>query len=321
MMEMLSKVLEQLSSLSLGHGLGSRVEEVLDDVEPIDPVSVDNAPVNDAPANDTPVNEVPGEETPADEILPYAVLEDSIKSILAALHDKQGIFSMEEARDIVDPLVALLKVMVSDEFLESTDKSESTYHSWCETKTKQDLAQLRKNLVTVQGMALCAQKLTLNDSGTKARRMGGGVLVSHARMRSWHLPNGSLSIISLERLRQSQQRRQRRRVRPLRALDSAQESADAAVDADTEIRIRYFPGTGQPRQGFQAILRQTSCNQGTFNAVPRLFAYNILPVGSRVFSLVSEGKMTEFQEMLRSETASLRDQDEFGASLLMVRYG
>lgn len=312
MMVMLSQMMEHLTQLSLKHKSSARMQEVQDDAQLIDEMPVDNVPVD---------------ETPADEILPYGVLEDSINSILVALHDKQGIFSLEEARDIVEPLAALLNVMVSDMFLASMETSTSTYERWCETCTKEDLARLRKSLVTLQGMALSAQKFTVNERGTKTRPMMGiveGGTVLHAQVRSCDLAIGSFSILTFERLRHRQQWRQRRHVRPLRAIlgsaHKSAESADATIDVDREIRIRYFSRPGQPRQGFQAIMRQSSGDRGTFNSIPKLFTYNILPKSSPVFTLVYEGRMAEFQEMLRSGTASLRDQDEFGASLLMVRY-
>ncbi|GAB1318058.1 hypothetical protein MFIFM68171_08268 [Madurella fahalii] len=70
------------------------------------------------------------------------------------------------------------------------------------------------------------------------------------------------------------------------------------------------------QQGFHATTWQYHNRQGTFNVIPRLFINNIIPYGSRVFTLVEEGRITEFREMLRLGQASLRDHDEFGASLL-----
>jgi hypothetical protein len=45
---------------------------------------------------------------------------------------------------------------------------------------------------------------------------------------------------------------------------------------------------------------------------------NVLPAASPVFSIVRNGQLKEFQTLLREGKASLRDQDEFGASLLFV---
>lgn len=58
--------------------------------------------------------------------------------------------------------------------------------------------------------------------------------------------------------------------------------------------------------------------QGTYNAIPRLWLNILLSTDSWVFTVVKQGRMAEFQEMLRLGKASLRDYDELGASLLFV---
>lgn len=162
----------------------------------------------------------------------------------------------------------------------------------------------------------------------KTTRRVGTLTNVHFNIREYDLSLGTLSIISVERLRQRQQTQQRRRrqkkqqKRRMSALPDASvppESMDV-VDKEAETRICFVPRSELPRQGFQAIMRQYSDDRGTFNTVPRLLVNNILPLGSRVFSLVRYGRVSEFQEMLRLGTASLRDQDEFGASLLFVSY-
>lgn len=139
---MLNQVLEQISRLSLRNGIDASAKEAQDDKQPMD-------------------------DTPAEEILPYAVLEECIESILTALHNKQGVFSLNEARGMADSLLSLLETMVSDVFLESAATSVSTYQHWCETCTKRDLAQLRRNLMAVQGIALSAQRIAVNENSEK----------------------------------------------------------------------------------------------------------------------------------------------------------
>lgn len=63
---------------------------------------------------------------------------------------------------------------------------------------------------------------------------------------------------------------------------------------------------------------QTYSYEGTFSPIPQLFTYDILPTEYYVFNVVKEGKLEELQALLRESKASLRDQDEFGASLLHV---
>lgn len=92
------------------------------------------------------------------------------------------------------------------------------------------------------------------------------------------------------------------------------------VDEAEEItaQIQFVPRIGLMQEGFHATIQQYHDRWGTYNTIPRLSINNIIPFGSRVFTLVEEGRMAEFQEMLRLGQASLRDYDEFGASLLFV---
>ncbi|KIH94030.1 hypothetical protein SPBR_05949 [Sporothrix brasiliensis 5110] len=158
MIDMLNQILEQLSRLSVERDVGARVEELRDEQG--------NQQSDDVQGNDDAQKDMQSiDDMPAEDVLPYAMLKDSITSILTALHNKQGVFSLDEAADIGDALVALLQTMASDAFLASAATSVSTYQHWCETGTKRDLAQLRKNLKTVQGIALSSQKVSVNEKG------------------------------------------------------------------------------------------------------------------------------------------------------------
>lgn len=59
-------------------------------------------------------------------------------------------------------------------------------------------------------------------------------------------------------------------------------------------------------------------SRGRTSSIPRFSVNFIRPVGSPVFELVLEGRVEEFLQMLQSGTASVRDHDEYGASLLHV---
>jgi hypothetical protein len=76
--------------------------------------------------------------------------------------------------------------------------------------------------------------------------------------------------------------------------------------------------TSQARHGIMVNIRQTHTSDGVFSAIPHLIAYNVLPADSPVFSIVRQGRLPEFQALLREGKVSLRDQDEYGAPLLFV---
>lgn len=56
------------------------------------------------------------------------------------------------------------------------------------------------------------------------------------------------------------------------------------------------------------------------SSISRLEINRVIPSDSKVFTLVSEGRLEELEEMLQQGKASLRDFDENGASLLFVSY-
>ena len=56
------------------------------------------------------------------------------------------------------------------------------------------------------------------------------------------------------------------------------------------------------------------------SSISRLEINRVIPSDSKVFTLVSEGRLEELCEMLQQGNASLRDFDENGASLLFVSY-
>lgn len=176
MIGILNQMLEQLSRLSLERDVGARVEELREEQE--------SQESDEVQGNDEAQKDMQSiDDMPAEEILPYAMLKESIKSILTALHNKQGVFSLDEAADIGDSLLALLQTMASDAFLASAATSVSTYQHWCETCTKRDLAQLRENLKTVQGITLSSQKLSVNEKGERFPMINNNNEVFNIKLR------------------------------------------------------------------------------------------------------------------------------------------
>ena len=82
--------------------------------------------------------------------------------------------------------------------------------------------------------------------------------------------------------------------------------------------VTLYSGRSQARRAMRLDMSQTHSYHGVFSAIPHLLVYNVLPAGSPVFSIVRNGRLQEFQALLREGKASLRDQDEYGAPLLFV---
>jgi hypothetical protein len=135
---MLNQLLEQISGLSLHKDSGTRVVEEVND-------------------NGRLLDEVPGEDIPQnDELL------ECVNTILGAIRDKEGIFSLQEVKDLADALVFLLETVASDQSIIPASKSMSTCGHQCEIGTKRDVADLRRNLVAVKGIILSSRSISVN---------------------------------------------------------------------------------------------------------------------------------------------------------------
>jgi hypothetical protein len=91
-----------------------------------------------------------------------------------------------------------------------------------------------------------------------------------------------------------------------------------AYHEETTTSISLVPRLAHSRQAFTLSSRKSTGYHGVFSSIPQLAINRILPADSPVFSMVSKGRLDEFQTLLREGEASLRDHDEYGASLLHV---
>ncbi|KAK0722619.1 hypothetical protein B0T26DRAFT_749992 [Lasiosphaeria miniovina] len=78
---------------------------------------------------------------------------------------------------------------------------------------------------------------------------------------------------------------------------------------------------GDTQEDLDQMRHTLRCLQGILLSSSRIAVnprpvVNVLPIGSPVFTLVEQGRLVQFKEMLMRGEASLRDQDEFGVSLL-----
>ncbi len=105
-------------------------------------------------------------------------------------------------------------------------------------------------------------------------------------------------------------------------LDTANRSEDGDSIEDFIAKLTYLPrkSTGTSSM-FMATVEQRMVRNGFSCSIPRLQANLVLPRGSLVFQLVREGRLPEFEALLRDGRASLRDHDSLGNSLLAVRTG
>lgn len=83
------------------------------------------------------------------------------------------------------------------------------------------------------------------------------------------------------------------------------------------MRVSFLPAD---LKSFRMIVASTfyEAFSDTSSCISHLVVNRVVPAGSRVFDVVRQGQLQELLEMIQRGEASLKDHDEYGASLLMV---
>jgi len=87
---------------------------------------------------------------------------------------------------------------------------------------------------------------------------------------------------------------------------------------DDTITLSFMPRLCTKRRMLTVTVSRQAFAKGSFSGIAHISANNIIPNDSRVFDVVRSGNLLGLQKMLREGTASLRDHDECGQSLLCV---
>lgn len=99
---------------------------------------------------------------------------------------------------------------------------------------------------------------------------------------------------------------------------SDDDNAPSEMKDDFIATMSFMPKRSTSNKVFSLSVQCCTHSSGSSSSIPRFSVNFIRPVESPVFQLVHEGHMQEFLQMLQSGTASVRDHDEYGASLLHV---
>jgi hypothetical protein len=311
---LLRQMLQQLTGLSLGVQGPSRVVEVQDD-------GVTRSPLHE----EAHLADLKSEQ-------PCKELTDIITRLCNRVTDNelQGRIVLREAQDIICDLLLALEVMKSEEFLQAACESGLVDRGVCSTCTRRHISDLRTTLTEVSAALVPARQVAVNDtgkglegdccsaiSGTDKRvgraqqRASGTYYQSQWTLSSHQISKGtSISVVS---------RRRARRIQQLSHLMQSHPGSLAEMEEkEVTTSISLVSILSQPRHAIKVNIRQTHSDDGMFSAIPQLLVYNVLPANSPVFSIVQQGRLREFQALLCEGKASLRDQDEHGASLLFV---
>lgn len=238
-------------------------------------------------------------------------LMDIVTQLCNRVHHNQlqGKIGSGEAKDIIRDLLSALEMMRSDEFLEAEGLSGLVNRCICSTCSRRHIDELRSGLTTIHEALSPMRQVTVNDVGRQ--RASGPYDKSNWTMSVCDLGRGILTVSSRTRSRKTQQQSQLDQPGSYSPSQSEEEEVTTSVSLVSGRRSRG-------RHGITVHVRQTYNDDGLFSSIPHLLVYNVLPMDSPVFEIVRRGRLSEFQALLRQGKASLRDQDEHGASLLFV---
>lgn len=150
--------------------------------------------------------------------------------------------------------------------------------------------------------------LTRNTDQTR-ERIQGVYVQCHSTISAYKLDIATMIVYS------------RRRVRALNygRMGAGHSSSWSSPLEDVTTSITILPSADTKVQEiFKLTTRRSDETHGVFVSIPVLCVNNVLPDGSPVFSIVKEGRLDDFMALLRDGEASIRDHDEYGASLLHV---
>ncbi len=288
---LMEQILQAVTRLSLGTQDSNRIIEVQDE-------SAAQKPSNQEAHLAKPESE------------PCNDLMDTVARLYYRVNDNQlqGKIMSREAKDIIRDLLLALGTMSSEEFLEARDASTLTDRGICSACCRRHISDLRTSLTTVYAALLSTRQVVVNYVGRQ--HTSGLYNQSNWKTSTCELGAGTLSVLSRTRSRKTQQLSQ------LGQLDS--QILPQTEEEEVTTSISLVSGRSRARHAIKVYIRQTHDDNSTSFSIPCLFVYNVLPADSPVFRIVQQGQLSEFQALLQAGKASLRDQDECGASLLFV---
>ncbi|KAK1830459.1 hypothetical protein QBC39DRAFT_354030 [Podospora conica] len=238
-------------------------------------------------------------------------LEASIFFIVEALQDRCGILADNKAREVCDALLDFLDKAVSSGQLLTSKMAAGVDND------DDDLRTLRDNLRVVKGAILNSRQVSVNERSRKLLFDDREIVISrNTTYKTLSIRSGTISLHSTE---SHSKIVGNYRVPGLSKWDHDMSGEADAYGCTTDTRIGFTPriqGRTTKGQGFEVILRSSHGYHGSYQAIPKLFANNIIPNNSLVFRVVENGDLGTFQRMLTNGEASIRDQNERGAPLL-----
>ncbi|KAI1261938.1 hypothetical protein F5Y18DRAFT_440103 [Xylariaceae sp. FL1019] len=230
-----------------------------------------------------PKNNLPGNPDVEDTLI------SSITRLCGLIQEKNRVFntdtdSNEQAEDIMGDIEKM--VFSAQQQIEATNG---------ETKIRTDLRRFRQ--------AFGQFELTLNPDRDQTDSPDPNFSWRHEYTTFSLGRLGTIGLMKGTRIRSTSQDKHDD---PTCALDSA----------DCKLTVTFLPNNRtQFNMLVASTVRQIAFGR-TIHSISSLAVNRVLPCTSKVFQVVDRGEVQDLEEMLRRGEASLRDHDEYGASLL-----
>ncbi|KAF5009064.1 hypothetical protein FDECE_4687 [Fusarium decemcellulare] len=108
----------------------------------------------------------------------------------------------------------------------------------------------------------------------------------------------------------------RKRTTASEDVDGSDRTSGKRRCTDYTMKLALLPDGKRNHRMLMASITQWEAFSGGVSSISHLEVNRVLPAGSQVFQVVKHGRLDELQEMILDGRASVRDHDEYGASLL-----
>ncbi|KAI1213181.1 ankyrin [Annulohypoxylon truncatum] len=231
-------------------------------------------------------------------------LIQSIDRLCGLIHDKERTINTytytdddddEESKGIIEDLQTILQ--------SAYQRGELIESRQTHAETKQDGKALFKSISRRFERGFDQYEIQINQGvGNQTRPQYRITNQKHAYQKI-RLDVGTLTLMFNHRTRSS-------------GTIEPHQNTEEKTYSDYSITSTFFPNDPQRFHMWVASTFQRETDLGAISSISRLSVNRVLPYGSRVFKVVEDGDLRELQRMLQNGKASLRDHDEYGASLL-----
>ncbi|KAF4466542.1 hypothetical protein FALBO_6589 [Fusarium albosuccineum] len=245
------------------------------------------------------------EESPLDPDQDMLERVNRLCSLIGEKRDAIDVYAEddEQAESVIEDLHVLLQNIRKQGCPISHRSTETNMCDSCTEKSFSD--DLRRF-----GRSFGQNRLSINSRGKSPPKYAEeySVIEQTRTLRETETSAGKLSLIV----------HKRKRTTATEDVDGSDRISGKRRFTDYTMKLALLPDGKRNHRMLMASITQWEAFLGGVSSISHLEVNRVLPAGSEVFQLVKQGRLDELQEMILDGRASVRDHDEYGASLLFV---